>query len=289
MTMRHGMYLPNQGPFADVRLLADLARDAEECGWDGLFLWDEIFPIWSHVGRLQREVERGERWSEVVDTFVALTVIAAATRSIRFGALVTAVARMRPGTFAQQTATLDSFSGGRLVVGVGLGDPAEQFAAFGEETDARVRASMVDEFLALVAELWSGRTVDFRGTHYTARGVALSPRPVQQPRIPVWIGGYAGNRPPRRRAARWDGYVPASGGWPDEVVSPDAYRTIAADIGAERTSDAPFDLVVIGDAEGTAPDRATYADYAGAGVTWLLAQALSVDDARARIRQGPPR
>lgn len=288
--MRFGLYLPNQADFADVATLAALARDAEDAGWDGIFIWDEIVPVYEYaVGRPKAESELGTDWAAAADGIVALTAIAAATEAIRFGTLVTPVSRLRPEVFAHQTATLDRFSGGRLVVGVGLGNPDTQFRAFGHPTDPRVRASQVDEFLTVLTALWTGRPVDAGGSYFTARGIALRPPPVQQPRIPIWVGADSGRRRPRRRAARWDGFVPASPGWPNEVIPPAEFGRIAEDIGPQRSSDAPFDLVLIGNADATQPTPGALDDYAGVGVTWLLVQALTLDAARARITAGPPR
>lgn len=287
--MKSGLYLPNQAAFADVRLLASLAHDAESAGWDGLFVWDAMTPVYEYaIGRPKDQADGDVDWTAVADPVVALTAVAAATERIRFGALVTPVSRLRPELFAQQTATLDRFSGGRLVVGVGLGNPDTQFVAFGHESRVHTRAAQVDEFLELLVRLWSGDEVDYAGTFFRAQGVALTPTPQQAPRIPIWIGADSGNRAPRRRAARWDGFAPASPGWPHEVISAAAYREILTDIGAQRTTDSPFDAVVIGDASASVPSVDQLDEYAEAGVTWHLVQALTVDDATQRIRQGPP-
>ena len=287
--MRFGLYLPTEGEFADARLLASLARDAEAAGWEGVFVWDELLPIHEHSGPVREALGAS---GHVVDALVALTAIAAATERVRFGALVTPVARLRPESFARQTASLDRFSGGRLILGVGLGNPPDQFTAFGGQADLRTRAAMVDEFLDLLVQLWRGEEVDFRGAHFRATGVRLTPPPVQSPRIPVWIGADSRNRAPLRRAARWDGFVPASDQWPTGVIEPAAYQAMAADIGALReaagAAGGPFDLVVVGDAAGTRPGPAELPAYAAAGVTWVLVQALTVADARERIRRGPP-
>ena len=288
--MRFGLYLPNQADFADVGTLAALAGDAESAGWEGFFIWDEIVPVYEYaLGRPKLESELGSDWTAAADGIVALTAIAAATRTIRFGTLVAPVSRLRPEVFAHQTATLDRYSGGRLVVGVGLGNPDEQFRAFGHPTDPRVRAAQVDEFLTVLTALWTGATVDTGGSYFTANGIAVRPTPLQQPRIPIWVGADSGRRRPRRRAARWDGFVPASTGWPNEVVSAAEFREIADDIGSQRSSDGPFDLVLIGDADATQPTPQQLDEYAGAGVTWTLVQALTLDVARARIAAGPPR
>jgi alkanesulfonate monooxygenase SsuD/methylene tetrahydromethanopterin reductase-like flavin-dependent oxidoreductase (luciferase family) len=285
--MRHGLYLPTEGDFADVRLLARLAREAEDAGWDGLFIWDELLPIYEHSDDVREAL--GET-GDVVDSFVALTAIAAHTERLRFGALVTPLPRLRPEVFARQTATLDRFSDGRLILGVGLGNPPTQFTAFGGEGDAGARAAMVDEFLDVLVQLWSGNKVKARGPHYVAEGVSMTPTPLQSPRIPIWIGADSRNRAPRRRAARWDGFVPASDSWPEGVISPAEYEAIVADIGALRPQPqtGPFDVVVIGNASGTLPTADSLPAYAAAGVTWVLTQALSVDEARRRIASGPP-
>ena len=285
--LRFGLYLPNEGDFADVRLLIDLAREAEARRWDGFFVWDALLPIYEHSDLVRSSL--GDS-GHIADAFVALTAIAAHTERIRFGAMVTAVPHRRPELFAKQAATLDHLSGGRLILGVGLGNPDTQFTAFGLEADIRVRAAMTDDFLDTVAGLWTGGPVDHRGPHHMARGVSMLPAPLQQPRVPIWVGADSRNRAPRRRAARWDGFVPASNSWPDGVLSVADYEAIVADIDAFRPEDAfsPFDVVVIGNVAGTLPEPASLPAYEAAGVTWLLVQALSVEDARDRVRGGPP-
>lgn len=279
--MRFGLYLPSQGPFADVALLAGIARDAEAAGWDGFFIWDEIVPVVDHSSEINDAFAfAGAR--DVADAFIALTAVAAATARIRIGALVSPAARLRPEVFAHQAATLQRFSGGRLIVAVGLGSPDEQFSAFGFPTDPRVRAEMLDEFLDVVTRLWSGEDVLHRGTHFTVDAFALSP-PVA---IPVWIGGGPSAKAPRRRAARWDGFVPVSDQWPDGVLTPEQYADMRDDIAGRASK--PIDLVVIGNADGTAPNPEQIPSYADAGATWVLFQALTPDDARRVIDAGPP-
>ncbi|MGH2705431.1 MAG: LLM class flavin-dependent oxidoreductase [Actinomycetota bacterium] len=182
--MRYGVYLPTQGAFADVRGLAGLARTAEDAGWDGVFLWDAMLSIADEIDPDLRRGLGGRDGLETADTLIALTAIAAATRRIWFGALVIPLPRLRPEVFAQQTATLDHYSEGRLIVGVGLGNPDRQFRAFGYPVDPTVRAAVLDEFLDLVALLWTGERVTFRGTYCQAVDVSLAPGCLQRPRIP---------------------------------------------------------------------------------------------------------
>src|SRR5579863_1554577 len=116
--MRYGLYLPNFGACATARELADLARAAEDAGWDGFFLWDHIAfnePV------------------PFVDPWVALAAIATNTERIRLGPLVTPLPRRRPQKVARESVTLDHLSGGRLVLGVGIGgDWWREYSAFGE-------------------------------------------------------------------------------------------------------------------------------------------------------------
>jgi hypothetical protein len=103
---------------------------------------------------------------------------------------------------------LDHLSGGRLTLCAGVGDPLDvTYAAFGEQTDVRVRAAMVDEALEVLTGLWSGQPFSYHGTHFQVSEITCLPRPVQQPRIPIWIGGAYPSPGPLRRAARWDGAV----------------------------------------------------------------------------------
>src|SRR5512142_913142 len=105
-SMKYGLYLPNFGAFGDARLLATLASEAEQAGWHGFFIWDHLVRAWT---------------TPVVDTWVALSAIAMNTSRIRFGPLVTPLARRRPWKVARETVSLDRLSAGRFILGVGLG------------------------------------------------------------------------------------------------------------------------------------------------------------------------
>ncbi|ADP80647.1 Luciferase-like, subgroup [Pseudofrankia inefficax] len=217
--------MPNLDEFADPRRVAELARRAEEAGWDGFFVWDHVvFPYGTH---------------EVADPWVVLTAVALATERIRFGPLVTAVARRRPGTLARQTTSLDRLSSGRLVFGAGLGFTlAAEFGTWGEPVAPKVVARRLDEGLEVLAGLWSGQRVDFRGEQITALDVTFQPTPVQRPRPPVWIGCNWPARRPLRRAARWDGVVPMVVGPEDGSWNPTpaVVTEIVAAVREQRTS-----------------------------------------------------
>jgi alkanesulfonate monooxygenase SsuD/methylene tetrahydromethanopterin reductase-like flavin-dependent oxidoreductase (luciferase family) len=248
------MSVPPFGPYADPGRLSELAAGAEAAGWDGFFVWDHVVydPSFHPIG----------------DVWVGLAAVALRTTRLAIGTMVTPLARRRPWKVARETVSLDRLSHGRFVLGVGLGDPVRwDYGFFGEETDARVRAERLDEALAILAGLWTGEPFSFQGRHYSVAEVTFTPTPVQRPRIPVWVGGWWPNRPPLRRAARWDGMVPISG---DGALRPEELAEAVAYVREHRQVDTAFDVVVSGGTEPAAGDGRRLAAYAAAGATWWL-------------------
>ncbi len=185
---------------------ADLVRlgiGAERAGLDGYFLWDHLVHSDSGEG------------PPIVDPWQVLAVVAARTSRIKLGTMITPVARRRPWKLAKEVTTLDLLSGGRVILGVGLGDPAHaEFGLFGEPTDRRVRAELLDEGLDVLAGLWTGQPFSHEGKHFTVGPVRFSPTPVQRPRVPIWVGGVLPAGGPLARAARWvAGGIRAAGRW----------------------------------------------------------------------------
>src|SRR5687767_14650947 len=105
--MKFGLALPPFGDYSDARYLADIAKEAEDLGWDGFFIWDHVF--------------FDPSFHPNVDPWVGLAAVAMNTSRIRIGTLVTPVARRRPWVLARQTVSVDRLSKGRLILGVGLG------------------------------------------------------------------------------------------------------------------------------------------------------------------------
>jgi alkanesulfonate monooxygenase SsuD/methylene tetrahydromethanopterin reductase-like flavin-dependent oxidoreductase (luciferase family) len=212
--------------------VAQLAARTEGRGWDGFFVWDHV---------AYREPVR-----LVADPWITLAAIAVATERVTIGPLVTPIPRRRPHQLARETVTLDRLSAGRLVLGVGLGsartgefDPER----FGEERDLRARARLLDDGLDRLASYWEGE---------------FQPRPLQRPRIPVWVAATWPSRRPLRRAARWDGLFPV------ELPGPEELSELRREVEALREGGAPFDLIVTNPA-GTDP-----APWIEAGATWCL-------------------
>jgi len=231
MAVRRGIFVAPFDELVEPRLLAELAQLAEARGWDGLFVWDHV--------RYRAPVRA------VADPWVTLAAIACATSELRLGPMVTPLARRRVHRLARETVTLDHLSGGRLTLGVGLGsDRSDEFGPFGDETDPRERARLLDQGLERLAEFWGGE---------------FEPPPVQRPRIPVWVASRWPNRRPLRRAARWDGLFPI------ELPGPDELAVLVAEVSALRDGeDGPFDFVVeVSAGEDLGP-------WEAAGATWVL-------------------
>lgn len=238
--MRYALNIP---PFADAATVVGWARDAEQAGWDGVFLWDHV--------QWRADVS-------LLDPWVMLGAMAQVTERVLLGPLVTPLSRRRPYVVAKQLTTLDHLSGGRAMLGVGLGAPDDKdFGDLGEVVDPRVRASMLDEALTLIDGLLRG-PVDHSGEHYRI-AADLLPRPVRQPRPPIWVGGVAPHRRPLARAARWDGLVPIG---KDGALTPDELAEHLARM--DTPPGEGWDVVV--------PRRpgVPVQEYADAGATWLV-------------------
>jgi len=283
--MRYSISVPNFGEFAAPEVFAEVARRVEEAGWDGLLVWDHV-------------VEQKGLRREIADPWVLLTAAALATRRIRLGTAITPVARRRPAKLAREVTTLDRLTGGRMVLGVGLGAPiADEYASFGDTTDPRILAERLDEGLHALDLLWSGEPVSYRGNQVTVDDVTFLPTPIQRPRVPVWVGGFWPNKAPMRRAARWDGAIPAMAGMED-ARPPDVgqVRELVRFLHDRRAenglADEPFDIVVGGM---TSAGRDVTGPLADLGVTWWDERIPWGDDLERaapllrRIDQGPPR
>jgi len=260
--MQYGVSLPTGGECGDPRFLVGLAERVEAAGWNGVFLEDYV-------------CYQGDPAAPTCNTWIALAAIATRTERIRLGIEVTPLTRRRPWNVAREAAGIDQLSGGRMILGVGLGDTGEaigvdaSFTHFGEETKARERGELLDEGLEIIAGLWIGEPFSFRGKHFLVEEVTFLPRPVQQPRIPIWIGGGYPNPRPTRRAARWDGsclYKETHGG-PWDNMTPDDVRALRAAAGGR-----PYTIAVGGSgrADDWEAEREHIRAVAQAGADWWI-------------------
>lgn len=271
--MKYGFYTPNFDFCGDARVLAELAYEAEQSGWDGFFIWDHL-----------------QFTEPVADAWIALTAMALRTQRLRLGPMVTPVPRRHIAKLAREVITLDHLSNGRLILGVGAGFPSlPDYTAFGDGNDQKIRAAKLDEALTVLTGLWSGNPVKHHGVHYHVECDAFQ-QPLQKPRVPVWIAASWPAKKPLQRAARWDGVLPVRSNGLD--VEPNELRSIVAEIKEQRSTSEPFDVIRFGKTK-DAHDTDLVAACADAGATWwiesIFTRGSSLEATRARIHEGPPR
>jgi alkanesulfonate monooxygenase SsuD/methylene tetrahydromethanopterin reductase-like flavin-dependent oxidoreductase (luciferase family) len=277
--MRYAIDLPNFGDYGDARLLASLAEEAEDHGWDGFFVWDHILA----PGAMP-----------VADITVALAAIALATRHIRFGPMVIALPRHSPWKVAREAITLDHLSNGRLILGIGAGsDWFGELTTFGLPVNDVLRAEQLDEGLAILTALMSGEEAAYQGKHYTLRATRFRPPSIQK-RIPIWIAATWPKPRPFHRAAKHDGVAPISPA-PEADLTDEQVREVRALIAKYRRSAAPFDIIQFGTTAGRSREEDAYhvAAFAEAGATWWFEAPSpwrsTITHVRERIRFGPPK
>ena len=258
-------------PAGDGKQTMQAAIMAEQHGWDGFFVWE---PVWG------------------VDAWVSLTAAAVSTSRIKLGTLLSPLSRMRPWRVAGQTATLDHLSGGRLILSVGLGAVDAGFESFGEVTNIRQRAELMDESLAIIQGLWQGQPFDFDGKHFQISESTFPhkpPCPVNNNRVPIWMVGLWNNRKSMARAINYEGILPSvrdeKGEW---------RRLTFEDVAAIREfAGGDIDIVVEGEEGKSSTENS--AAWEEAGATWHIEslwepqfEADIQDRVKARLEQGPP-
>jgi alkanesulfonate monooxygenase SsuD/methylene tetrahydromethanopterin reductase-like flavin-dependent oxidoreductase (luciferase family) len=271
--MRYAVVLPGG---TATQQLAD-AILAEQAGWDGVFVWEAAYGV--------------DAWS-------LLAAMAARTERIRLGTMLTPLPWRRPWKVASQVATVDQLSGGRAILGVGVGALGTDLPDTSEPTGLAERAAMLDEGIDLIRGLWTGDR-DYEGAHYRYRtgrlDLTAAVRPVQD-RIPIWVVGVWPRPRSMRRVLRCDGIIPQFEVG-DRAPVPDDARAARAWL-ARHGASPDLDMV----AEGETPaDDATaaagqVAPWAAAGCTWWLETRWSEpgqasqghDPMRARLAAGPP-
>ena len=276
--MRFGVFLPPFAEFSEPQRVVALSQRAEASGWDGVFLWDHMLAFPGMA---------------VADPWVIMAAVAAATRRIRIGALVTPLPRRRPWVLSRQMATLDLLSDGRLIGGIGLGDDGwGEFSSFGEAVDPIIRGQMLDEALGLLQGFLSAEPVSFSGRHYTVDSPALLPGPRQRP-LPIWGGFRWPNRRPLTRIAKLQGcfpIFPTPGGLPPpDPIEIATIRGALLDLGARADIDIAVRCAL--SLEDAASVADTVAALEAAGTTWILeavAPGDPPDDVMRIVSAGPP-
>lgn len=196
--LQHGLRLSG---IPDANTIVEYAVAADQAGWDGVFHLDHLIDF------VAQDLDDHDPLN---DPWTIWAAVAAKTDHITLGSSITPVPRRHPWQLAKNLATLDHLSDGRVLLGAGLGAPKE-FEPFGQEYDQKYLAERYDEALDIITGLWSGEPFSYDGEHFTIDEAVMRPTPVQEPRIPIVIGGWWPFKAPFRRGARWDGIIP---NWP---------------------------------------------------------------------------
>jgi probable F420-dependent oxidoreductase len=154
------------------------ATKAEELGFDAVFVNDHI---------IVDESPRSDDWANTYDPFIALSFIAAHTTRIPLGTSVLIMPYRNPIATAKMMATLDQMSGGRVIAGIGVGWSEAEYQALG--VPFRERGARTDEYLRIWKACWTPGKVSFDGKFFSFSNMRISPKPLQQPHPPIWVGG----------------------------------------------------------------------------------------------------
>lgn len=187
-----GVALPSRGPLAQPAIVRRLARRAEALGFACVTVSDHVvLPTKASTPypySASGEFPGGAR-QDYLEPLSLMGWLLASTRRLRVGTSVLVVPYRNPVVTAKQVATLDVLSGGRVILGCGVGWWREEFEALGAPPFAE-RGAVTDEYLRLMKELWTHDEPRFAGRYYQLADVTLYPKPVQRPHPPLWIGGH---------------------------------------------------------------------------------------------------
>ncbi len=232
MPVTFGCSMPSRGTMSSPDSLRSLAQRAEALAYDSIWVSDHII-LPRQVASFYPYAENGVATftpdQPYYEPIATLNFLAGCTQRVRLGTHVLIIPYRNPVTTAKQLSTLDVLSGGRVILGAGVGWMEEEFQALGLDTFAQ-RGAVTDEYLQLYKELWTKEYPEFQGEHFQISGAGFEPKPVQKPHIPIWIGGHTG--PAIRRAAKLaDGWMPI-GLRPPAILEPEE---MAAKIARLRT------------------------------------------------------
>ena len=213
--MEIGVHLPHVGPQATRAMLLEFAPRMEALGYDSLWVSDHVVIPRSYSSRYPYNPSGELGWTDypLLEPVATLLFVAGVTERVRLGTTVLVVPMRNPVLLAKTLATLDVLSGGRLILGAGVGWLKEEFDALDEPFDHR--GARMDEYLALIRALWTKDDPSFEGRYYRLGNVAFQPKPLKQPHPPIWIGG--NTDPALRRAARLGDSWHAAGATPEQV------------------------------------------------------------------------
>lgn len=266
--MNHGIWLLATEDI-DTATLVELGVEAEDAGWDGIFVSDQLdsdlYP----------------------DPWTVLGGIAARTTTVTLGTWVVPVPRRTPWEVANAVASLDRLSDGRVMLGTGLGNDVD-YEPYGRSYDPRALAARLDESLEIIDEFWSGESVTYDGDHFTLDEARIQPRPVQQPRVPILSGAWWPNKGPFHRGARWDGIMPYYASLTGDDAGPHGEEPTGDPLEEVRESLEYYREIADEPGEVVLPDipdtDVPLDEFEDLGATWQLTNGTDPEI----VRDGPP-
>lgn len=221
--MNFGFALPGRGPLATPEALTKLARKADSLRYASLFVTDHVviptsysspYP-YSTTGRFAGDWTNG-----YLEPLGLMGYLAGLTTRVKLGTSVLVVPYRNPVVTAKTLATMDVMSGGRLILGAGVGWMREEFEML-QSPSFDERGRVTDEYLRLMREMWTKEPVEFKGSYYQLPSVSALPKPRQKGGIPIWIGGHT-DAALRRTGELADAWHPI-GMRPPAMLLPDEY------------------------------------------------------------------
>lgn len=274
--MKYGVALPYWG----ARKVAEYARLVEDAGWDGVYLGDAV-------------------WLE--DPLISLAAAAMTTERVRLGMMALAMPLHTPWRLASSALALDHLSEGRLTLGMATGATWMGWQGFPDlPSDTKTRAEILDEQIDILTRMFLREPFDFDGKHYHLFLTRLDtmyypPKPVQQPRPPLWCVGVWNRKKSMQRVLKCDGIFPTKFNAESQLggVTPQDIREIRQYMQEHRKLETPFDIVM----EGSTQDKSKgeqqemLCELAEAGATWWVESMFAYEEEQVRkmIEQGPPR
>ena len=210
--MKIGVTIPNNWGIDDPQQVVAFGPLAEDLGYDSVWVMDHLF----NTGYIRERLEDKPYYHPLG----TLSYLAATTKKVLLGTSVLVLPYHNPVELAKYSASLDQMSGGRVTLGVGVGAMTEEFQALG--IPMRQRASLTNESIKLMRELWSNPTPSYHSRRWDFSDLYFSPKPVQKPYIPVWVGGSSPGAL-NRAATLGDGWHPSG-------ISPEEYSLTKRDI-----------------------------------------------------------
>jgi len=273
--LKFGVVVSNaqRGLLERLKMLEEVVLEAEKLEFDAFFVTDHYMLPWSN---------------ETLEPWLYLSYLAAKTSRIRLGTCVTPIPFRPPGVLAKMVSTLDVLSGGRAILGVGMGWYTSEFEAYSCWDPNNVRLEKTKEALELILRLWTEDKVNFEGKYYRAKEAVLLPKPLQRPHPPLWFGG-TGKKMLKLAAEMGDGLICVGPRWLPTYVSNEDYGKIVERVrrvreGKGKTGDFAF-ACIIAPHEDWKEFAKEVESYKRAGMNYLILGIVRLREALGQVRQ----